>query len=187
MIERVLLETLVVAELESGAAAWREELGWQTLASGEVDVSQAELWDVAPEAHPRFVLLASPGSSRGFVRLVQGEDDVSSSLERAGLFNAELLCSDVEALFDRLRRSRAFRVLSSPNTYDLSPTGGAVSRSFATRGPGGARATGSWRWTCTIAPSPTARPARAACRPATPASRWRCVGSTPSWPGRESR
>jgi hypothetical protein len=69
---------------------------------------------------------------------VQGEDDASSSFDRAGLFNAELLCADVEALFARLRRSRAFRTLSFPNTYDLSATGGAVSRSFATRGPGGA-------------------------------------------------
>lgn len=138
MIERVLLETLVVGDLDGAAAAWREDLGWQTLADGEVDAPLAELWGVRPEAHPRFVLLASPGSTRGFVRLVAGEDDASSSFDRAGLFNAELLCSDVEALFERLQRSRAFRTLSSPNTYDLSPTGGAVSRSFATRGPGGA-------------------------------------------------
>lgn len=139
MISKVLMETLVVRDLEAAAAAWREELGWEVRSEGAVDEALAGLWGVSALDHPRFALFASPGSSRGFIRLVQGpEDDGSSSFERLGLFNAELLCADGEALLERLRGSRAFVPLSGLNTYDLGATGGAISRSFATRGPGGA-------------------------------------------------
>lgn len=139
MISRVLAETLVVRELDAAAAAWREELGWETLAEGPVEEPLRELWMTDRGLHPRFALLRSPGSARGFVRLVEGpEDDRSPSFHRAGLFNAELLCADVDRLYARLEGSQTFRPVSGLNTYDLGATGGAVSRSFATRGPGGA-------------------------------------------------
>jgi catechol 2,3-dioxygenase-like lactoylglutathione lyase family enzyme len=85
-------------------------------------------------------VLSAPGVSRGFIRLVEGpEDDQTGTFHKRGMFNAELLTRDVETLFTRLTGSSRFRVVSELNTYDLSGAGGgAVSRSFATRGPGGA-------------------------------------------------
>ncbi|MCP3956440.1 MAG: VOC family protein [bacterium] len=136
---RVLCETLVMRDLDGAVAAWRDLLGWRPTARGEVTGKLAGLWDAAAEEHPRFALLASPGSDRGFVRLLEGPaDDERGTFHHAGLFNAELLCADVDELHSRLEGSPAFAPLCPPTTYDLGSAGGAVSRSMATRGPGGA-------------------------------------------------
>ena len=86
----------------------------------------------------------APVSNRGFIRLVEGPaDDERGTFHHPGLFNAELLCADVDQLYSQLEgradgtKSR-FRPLCPPTTYDLGSAGGAVSRSMATRGPGGA-------------------------------------------------
>ncbi len=139
MIDRVLCETLVSSDLDEALAAWRDELGWHETGSGEVDGDFAALWATSAGDHPRFALLASPDSGRGFVRLVEGPvDDERGTFHHAGLFNAELLCADVDELYARLKASDNFLPLCPPTTYDLGSAGGAVSRSMATRGPGGA-------------------------------------------------
>ncbi len=139
MIRDVLLETLVTADLDEAVEGWSEELGWQVLGSGEVDGRLARFWRIDRNRHPRHVLMAPPSSRHGMVRLVQGpEDDVTGSFHHPGLFNAELLCRDVDELHAKLSSSSRFRPLCEPTTYDLASTGGACSRSFASRGPGGA-------------------------------------------------
>ena len=148
MKTQVLCETLVLRDLDDAVAAWRDEIGWRVTARGAVDGELARLWGTDAASHPRFALLASPGADRGFIRLVEGPaDDERGTFHHAGLFNAELLCADVDELYAQLATSRQrrangnfghFRPLCQPTTYDLGSAGGAVSRSMATRGPGGA-------------------------------------------------
>jgi len=139
MISQVLSETIVVRDLDSAVAAWSEELGWELGARAAVDPELAEFWVIDPARHPEFAVLLPRGGDRGYLRLVQGEtDDLTRCFHAPGFFNAELLCRDVDALHARLSRSPRFEVLCEPTTYDLASTGGACSRSFATRGPGGA-------------------------------------------------
>ncbi len=139
MTDRVLCETLVASDLEAAVTAWRDDLGWEVTARGDTGADLARLWGVEAGRYPRFAVVASPGSERGFVRLVEGpEDDERGTFHHAGLFNAELLCADVDELHSRLVASARFSPVCPPTTYDLGSTGGAVSRSFATRGPGGA-------------------------------------------------
>ncbi len=139
MSTRVLCETLVTRDLDGAVAAWRDELGWELTAREDVDGELAGLWAASAGDHPGFALLASPGTDRGFIRLVAGPaDDERGTFYHAGLFNAELLCADVDELHARLEKSAVFRPLCPPTTYDLGSAGGAVSRSMATRGPGGA-------------------------------------------------
>jgi hypothetical protein len=137
---QVLQQTVSLKDLEGGIEALRADLGFELRAAGEVDASMAAVMGVSAAVHPRFALLGAPGVSRGMIRLVEGPaDDASGTFHKRGFFNAELLTRDVEALHARLSSSASFQVVSSLNTYDLSGTGaGAVSRSFATRGPGGA-------------------------------------------------
>jgi catechol 2,3-dioxygenase-like lactoylglutathione lyase family enzyme len=139
MIEQVLLETLVTRDLDRAMAAWRDGLGWGLRDRGPMAEEPAALWGVDPGDYPRWAIVAPPGAERGFVRLVEGpEDDEIEGFHRPGLFNAELLCADVDELHRRLSGSDTFRPLCEPTTYDLGSTGGACSRSFATRGPSGA-------------------------------------------------
>ena len=140
MIHKVLMQTVSLRNLDLGVSALTDELGFGIHASGPVDAELSRVWGVAPGIHPRFAILSAPGVSRGFIRLVEGpSDDETGTFHKRGMFNAELLTRDVEALFARLRGSNHFRRVSELNTYDLSGAGGgAVSKSFATRGPGGA-------------------------------------------------
>lgn len=140
MIQQVLMQTVCLRLFDAGVSALQDDLGFELRALGVLDPSLARVWGVTPSAHPRVAVLSAPGASRGFIRLVEGPaDDETGTFHKRGLFNAELLTRDVEALFSRLRGSSHFRIVSELNTYDLSGAGGgAVSRSFATRGPGGA-------------------------------------------------
>ena len=140
MIQQVLMQTVSLRLFDAGVSALQDDLGFELRAGGPVDEALARVWGVSAQVHPRFAVLSAPGVARGFIRLVEGPlDDETGTFHKRGLFNAELLTRDVEALFARLRGSKAFRIVSELNTYDLSGAGGgAVSRSFATRGPGGA-------------------------------------------------
>lgn len=140
MIQQVLMQTVSLRGFDAGVSALCDELGFEIRSSGLVDAGLARLWGATPSARSRFAVLSAPGASRGFIRLVEGpEDDETGTFHKRGLFNAELLTRDVEGLFARLSGSSRFKVVSELNTYDLSGAGGgAVSRSFATRGPGGA-------------------------------------------------
>ncbi len=140
MIQQVLMQTVSLRLFDAGVSALRDELGFEIRHAGAVEPELARVWGVSAAAHPRYAVLRAPGATRGFIRLVEGPaDDETGTFHKRGLFNAELLTRDVEALFARLKGSSAFRVVSELNTYDLSGAGGgAVSRSFATRGPGGA-------------------------------------------------
>jgi len=140
MIRQVLMQTVSLRLFDEGVSALRDDLGFELRAGGEVGGDLARAWGVSASAHPRFAVLSAPGVYRGFIRLVEGgEDDGTGTFHKRGLFNAELLTRDVEALYLRLLGSSHFRVVSDLNTYDLSGAGGgALSRSFATRGPGGA-------------------------------------------------
>lgn len=139
MISRVLLETVVTADLDAAVGAFQRDIGWEVAAAADVDAELAGFWRLDGDAYRRWALVASPESTRGWLRFVEGpEDDRLGSFHHPGLFNAELLCRDVDELHARLESSSSFEVLCDPVTYDLGSTGGAVSRSFATRGPGGA-------------------------------------------------
>lgn len=139
MIHRVLMQTVVSRDFEGSVAGFRDELGFEAGRSADVGPALAGLLATSAAFHPRYALLAPAGVDRGFLRLVEGpRDDESGSFHRPGLFNAELHSKDVDALHARLSTSRGFRILSEPQTYDLASAGGACSRSFATRGPGGA-------------------------------------------------
>lgn len=139
MISQVLMQTLVTRDLDSAMAAFMEALGWELRERAPLAAALAQLWGVPLESHRRFAIVAPPGAARGYLRLVEGpEDDGTGTFHKRGLFNAELLSKDVEALHAKLQDRADFRTVSSLNTYDLSSTGGATSRSFATRGPGGA-------------------------------------------------
>ena len=140
MIHQVLAQTIVLQDLRPGIDALRTHLGFELRSEGPLGEAAARSLGVSPLVHRRFALLGAPGVSRGFIRLVEGpSDDESATFHKTGLFNAEILTSDVEALYAQLKGSGAFKVVSDLNTYDLSGAGGgAVSRSFATRGPGGA-------------------------------------------------
>lgn len=138
MIQRLLLETMVVPDLHGARTAWTDELGWEAVAQAETDEPFAKLWGLHRPAHPRFAILRAPGSTGGHVRLLEGPAGGRPALvDQAGLFNAEMMSRDVDALYERVKGSAEFRPVSAPRTYDLRETGAAVSRSFATRLPGG--------------------------------------------------
>lgn len=105
MISHVASETIVTRDLEAAITAWTAELGWELAARAPVDEPLAEFWQVDSSRHGEFAIVAPRGSSRGFVRLVQGDrDDTTGSFHAPGFFNAELLCRDVDELHAVLTR-----------------------------------------------------------------------------------
>ncbi|HRB13052.1 MAG TPA: hypothetical protein PKU70_08570, partial [Vicinamibacteria bacterium] len=115
------MQTVSLRLFDAGVSALQDDLGFELRAGGPVDEALARVWGVSAQVHPRFAVLSAPGVARGFIRLVEGPlDDETGTFHKRGLFNAELLTRDVEALFARLRGSKAFRIVSELNTYDLS-------------------------------------------------------------------
>ena len=87
VIQQVLMQTVSLRLFDEGVSSLREDLGFDLRASGPVDAGLARVWGVSLAGHPRYAVLSAPGSSRGFIRLIEGRaDDLTGSVsERKSL------------------------------------------------------------------------------------------------------
>lgn len=139
MIRRLLGQTIVTPAWENALSAFEAELGWEKVDAFPTDPAWLQLHGFDLDRHTWTAIVRCPETNSGFVRLVEGDSPPHPRpFRRRGLFNAEIMVSDVEAAHRRLLSSSVFRPVSAPATYDMRETGAAVSRSFATSGPGGA-------------------------------------------------
>ena len=113
--------------------------GWEILCEGSIDAQLEFLWGIAPDsAGDSFSVLRSPGSDRGMIRVVSGEDrarPVSMSTRWSGV--EIVVMEDIEGLHDRLVSHTDFTVGRAPKTIDFTDAGANVHTYFYVYPPGG--------------------------------------------------
>lgn len=132
------ITTLAVPDQAAVEAAYRDTLGFRRVGAYPLTPALAALWGVRPfPAGAGAVLLAAPGSQRGWLRLVPGTGGPNrESFGARGWIASESLTQDVEALYRRLQDS-PFRPLASPQNFDLTHLDSVLARSVTARGPAG--------------------------------------------------
>ena len=115
----------------SDLAAWQGVLsqvaGWQVLHQGQVPRAWLEAWGLPDHASASEILMANPGSSGGWVRLVQfsGMDQVlirsnAQTWETGGWFDLNARVKDMEAK-SRALQSLGWQGRSDPVQFEFGP------------------------------------------------------------------
>ena len=130
--------TATVADLAGIAEAWRLGTDYEVVEQQHVPPELEIVWGTTPAAHPAAVLTRAPGSDRGLVRLVAGEEGIASHpvYSVRGPMAVEFFARDAAAVHARFGGT-PFQALSPPINYDLTSIGSGRVQSVGFRAPGG--------------------------------------------------
>lgn len=131
---------VVTADSEQLQTTFEEVGAWQAIGSGEVDSKWLKMWNVTSAA--KYTLLANPGSTRGFVRLIEFEDDVGKLIrpndqawDTGGIFDFNMRIADMDAARTALM-DRGWSSFSDPVEFSFGPF---VVKEWLPRGPDSVR------------------------------------------------
>lgn len=123
LVDALLGATVLVEDPARAAAAFETVLGWETFASSR-------------NGDRRSVMVRAPGTDRGMIRLLEGEEGPRVTDLREGWASVELVVRDVDGLAERIASSSDFELRTAPTTFDLTEQGSNVHRAAVAWGPG---------------------------------------------------
>ena len=123
LVDALIGATVLVENPARAAAALGTVLGWEKLSPGHAGASV-------------FVTVRAPGTHRGMIRFLEGNEGPRVTDLREGWASVELVVRDVDALARRIERSGEFELRTAPVTFDLSEQGSNVHRAAIAWGPG---------------------------------------------------
>lgn len=114
--------------------------GWEAIAIGEVSAGQLAAWHLPTKSSATQILLANPGTTRGFVRLVQFADvpqvqirSNAQSWDTGGWFDVNSRIVSMERKFADYQ-ARGWQSTSDPVEFSFGPF---VVKEWLARGPDG--------------------------------------------------
>ena len=121
------------------AALLSDVFGWETLCEGVIDAHLEILWGIESDsAGGSFAVLRSPGSDRGMIRVVAGEDRKRAAPMSTRWSGVEIVVmDDIEGLHEELEAHPDFTVGRAPKTIDFTDAGANVHTFFYVYPPGG--------------------------------------------------
>ena len=131
--------TIACARPAELSALFEAGLGWEVLAEHPVDAGMERLWGIAPgTAGLRARVLRSPGSTRGMVRVVEGDERPRRRPMAARWAGVEMIVSrDIDELARRVESLPGFRTFVPPSDWDWTEYGSNIHRAFIGTAPGG--------------------------------------------------
>lgn len=123
LVGPLLGATVLVADPPRAASALEAVLGWERFAAGRIGASA-------------YITMRAPGTDRGMIRLLEGDEGPRVTDLRAGWASVELVVRDVDALAGRIASSPDFSLRTQPTTFDLTEEGSNVHRATIAWGPG---------------------------------------------------
>ena len=131
MFQGITAVTFAVRDLPASESAFRDWLGYRTVASGHVPAELTSIWDAPQAAGRRFVVMEPESGEPVFLRLLEAPAVADwAPLRTFGWNAAELHVQDVQGLAKRLRDS-PFTIIGAPR--DLLKNGAAIA--MQVRGP----------------------------------------------------
>lgn len=101
MTDAIAHITVGVADLEKSLGLWRETFGMEVVGRRDgADPGLAQLWDIAPDSLAEQALIRTPGTSAGWLHLVQFTDPDEPVRAGAGTMdlgpkNLDVYCDDI--------------------------------------------------------------------------------------------
>lgn len=129
-----------VSDAKAYSVFLREVGAWEALYRGEVDRAMLAAWKLPGSAAASEIVLGNPGTSRGFIRLVQfagvEQQQIRSNAQTwdtGGWFDVNSRILDMDATF-AATQSRDWQAYSDPVQFTFGPF---VVKEWLTRGPDG--------------------------------------------------
>lgn len=121
-------ETVIsVRDEEAMAEFYTSVLGWERRAAGAVDQTQLAAWGLPESASARYILVANPGSDRGFVRIVSFRNVAQRRIrehdnfwDTGGIFNMNLRAADMASLAPKFTDG-GWQAVSEPVQLTFGP------------------------------------------------------------------
>jgi catechol 2,3-dioxygenase-like lactoylglutathione lyase family enzyme len=115
VLKTIAAVTLLVRSLAAVEPAWRADLGYETVARGEVPAEVAAAWDAPAMQGRPFVLMQPASGAEVYLRFVEAPPGTPAAepFMTHGWNAVELLVTDPDAMAKRLENS-AFRVIGPP-------------------------------------------------------------------------
>jgi len=129
-----------VSDIEQHLRFFTDIAGWEVLKRGETDSALLSLWSLPPTATARFALIRNPGSTTGYIRLLQFEG-VEQTLIRSntqpwdtgGIFDVNVRVVDLEKKQAQMQ-ALGWQAVSDPVQFSFGPY---VVKEWIVRGPDG--------------------------------------------------
>ncbi|MEO0574795.1 MAG: VOC family protein [Pseudomonadota bacterium] len=129
-----------VSNIDAYQEFLQQVAGWQVIASGPVDARMLSAWGLPAAASAREVLVGNPGTTRGYIRLIQfeGVEQVqirsnAQSWDTGGWFDVNSRVRAMGQTFDAFQ-SLGWQATSDPVTFSF---GKFVVTEWLARGPDG--------------------------------------------------
>ena len=133
MLKEIVIITVVVSNLTAVEDAYKQYLGYETVASGAISKELANLWQTPDMSEKNYVLMRPAKMAPVYLRFIEAAaPDSYAPMQTYGWNAYELVVKSPDALVPHLKDS-PFEVLGPPR--DLYPTEGAP-RVMQVRGPG---------------------------------------------------
>ena len=131
-----------VTDLEEVSDFFSGSLGWEVRASGAVDPRQLSAWGLPSDASARYILMANPGSERGFVRFIDFDGvpqrrirEHDQPWETGGIFNINIRVANMDAIARQVTEA-GWIAPSAPVQFTFGPF---VVKEWIPRSPDGFR------------------------------------------------
>ena len=129
-----------VSDADEWIELFESVAGWQVVHDGTLDEAQIDAWDLPSSVTAREVVVANPGTSRGFVRLLQfggmAQRQIRSDAsvwDTGGWFDVNFRVVDLAQTHKALQ-ARGWQASSGPVEFSFGPF---IVREWIARGPDG--------------------------------------------------
>jgi len=131
---------LSVTDIQRHLSFFTDIAGWELLEQGEVDPQLIKLWELPETASARFAIVRNPGSTRGYIRLLQFsgvEQKIirsnTQSWDSGGIFDLNVRVNNMEKKFSQMS-ALGWQATSDPVQFSFGPY---VVKEWIVRGPDG--------------------------------------------------
>ena len=113
-------------------------LHWEVLCEGTVNQPLENLWGISPgSAGDHYTVMRSPGSDRGMIRVVAGDNRKRTTPMSTRWSGVELVVmEDIQAFFKRLEDQPDWTIGRPPKTIDFTDAGANIHTYFYAYPPG---------------------------------------------------
>ena len=113
-------------------------LRWEPLCEGAITQTLEDLWGIAPgSAGDHYTVLRSPGSDRGMIRVVAGNNRKRTTPMSTRWSGVELVVmEDIQEFFKRLENHPDWTIGRPPKTIDFTDAGANIHTYFYAYPPG---------------------------------------------------
>lgn len=119
--------TAIVADIAAQSETFKQVGGWDVIEEGELSQEEKRAWGLSESAAGSFVLLANPGTSSGYLRMIELEGVAqqqiranTQSWDSGGIFDFNVRVTDSDSIYQQLQ-ARGWQATAEPQRFQFGP------------------------------------------------------------------